>query len=154
LCERLSHYKVPILVDPKPVNMGLYRGQTLLKFNRDEAEAVSGIKCHTENGLIGAGEKLRDRYNADIVITAAADGAYLFKLDGSAPKQVPSEVLELTDVSGAGDSFIAALGLSLASKLDLERAVILANKVAGIKCGKHGTATVSAEELKRALGKN
>ena len=60
---------------------------------------------------------------------------------------VPAQAREVFDVSGAGDTVIATLGVMMARGLDMDEAVRLANRAAGIVVGKFGTASVSSEEL-------
>lgn len=84
------------------------------------------------------------------MVTRSEEGMSLFREAGEAV-HVPTQAREVFDVSGAGDTVIASLGLMLAAGVALPEAMGLANVAAGIVVGKLGTATVSAAELQHAL---
>jgi D-beta-D-heptose 7-phosphate kinase/D-beta-D-heptose 1-phosphate adenosyltransferase len=85
-----------------------------------------------------------------VLITCGKDGMVVFE-NGREPHHVVAEVRQVFDVSGAGDTVLAVLGLALASGTSFQQAAALANVAAGIVVGKVGTASVSREELERAL---
>jgi len=64
---------------------------------------------------------------------------------------IPAMAREVYDVTGAGDTVMAALSLALAAGTNLRQAAVIANYAAGIVVGKRGTATVTRTELDRAL---
>ncbi len=143
---------IPVVVDPKGTDYSKYRGATLLTPNRKEAQAASGVTIVDEESLVRAGRHLRESLDLDaMVLTRSEEGMSLFFRDG---KEVllPAEALEVFDVSGAGDTVLALLGLGLGGGLDLEEAAGLANVAAGIVVGKVGTSTVTAEEILEAVG--
>ena len=71
--------------------------------------------------------------------------------DGEAPYKIKTRARQVYDVSGAGDTVAAVLGLSLSSGFSFREAAVLANAAAGIVVGKIGTATVSRRELEAAM---
>ncbi|MDE2038493.1 MAG: D-glycero-beta-D-manno-heptose-7-phosphate kinase [Elusimicrobia bacterium] len=147
--RRLSR---PVAVDPKPEHFRLYRGVTCVTPNL--REAFAGMR-REENASLEAVVAL----GSDIVrllgcrsalITRGPDGMSLFGRNGK-PRHIPTRAREVFDVSGAGDTVIAALALALAAGARIEDAAALANHAAGIVVGKLGTATCSPAELLREL---
>jgi D-beta-D-heptose 7-phosphate kinase/D-beta-D-heptose 1-phosphate adenosyltransferase len=123
----------------------------LITPNHFEAEAGAGIRIDSEERLIEAGRKLmRELKLRYVVVTRGEAGMTLFE-KRKPPVTIPPEAREVFDVSGAGDTVIAILTLGLAAGLSLTEAAVLSNYAAGIVCGKLGTASVTAEELKAAV---
>lgn len=142
----------PVLVDPKGDDYRRYAGATLLTPNRKEAAQAAGINIVDEASLHRAAAVVQERAGVDrLVITCGPDGMVLFER-GKAPRVIRSEARQVFDVSGAGDTVIAVLGLALAAGADWAEAAALANAAAGIVVGKVGTATVSRKELALAMG--
>ncbi len=141
---------VPVLVDPKGTQFELYKGATLMTPNLAEFEAVVG-PCQDEMTLVAKGSVLMNRLNLSaLLITRGEQGMTLLRSDHS-ELHLPARAREVFDVTGAGDTVIAALAAGVASGLDLPHAVALANLAAGIVVGKQGTASVSLPELRRAI---
>jgi D-beta-D-heptose 7-phosphate kinase/D-beta-D-heptose 1-phosphate adenosyltransferase len=146
--------RVPVVVDPKGDNYDKYRGATLLTPNRKEAQVASGISITDEQGLLRAGRLLRTNLNLDaLVLTRSEEGMSLFFRDGD-DVHLPTEAREVFDVSGAGDTVLALLGLGLGAGLSIADAARVANLAAGIVVGKVGTSTVSGEELVDVAGRH
>jgi len=143
LMNFLSEYKNKIIVDPKPENKRLYMGVYLVTPNEGESLELSGC-----SEVISAGEKLKKDLGSSILITRGREGMVLF-LDSV--RIFPTYAQEVYDVSGAGDSVVAALSLSLAAGASLEEASIIANHVAGIAVSKKGTYSVKLEELRSKI---
>lgn len=140
----------PVLVDPKGSDYRPYRGATLLTPNMGEFEAVVG-PCRSEDELVEKGEKLRVELGLQALLITRSEKGMTLLQPGHAPLHLPTEAREVFDVTGAGDTVIAALAAALAAGQDLAHACRLANLAAGIVVGKLGTATVSPAELQRAL---
>ena len=135
----------PVLVDPKGDDYARYRGATLLTPNRTEFREVAG-RWKSEDELTQRAQKLRRELELDaLLITRSEEGMTLFRDEGRL--HVPTVAREVFDVSGAGDTVIAVLGVMLAARQPLADAVRWANKAAGIVVGKLGTAVVHPEEL-------
>ena len=135
----------PVLVDPKGDDYSRYRGATLITPNRSEFRAVAG-GWRTEGELTRKANDLMRRLRIQaLLITRSEEGMTLYR--PGVRLHVPAQAREVYDVSGAGDTVIATLGVMLAQGRDLEDAVRLANRAAGIVVGKFGTAVVSPQEL-------
>ncbi|MBX9589765.1 MAG: D-glycero-beta-D-manno-heptose-7-phosphate kinase [Hyphomonadaceae bacterium] len=141
----------PVLVDPKRVRLAEYRGATLIKPNRKELVAATGLPCSSNQEAAEAARQVVQATGAMILLTRSEQGMSLFRA-GTPPLHVRGEAREVFDVSGAGDTTIATLAVALAAGLPIEGGVNLANTAAGIVVGKVGTATVRIAELTRALG--
>ena len=145
-----KHKKITI-ADPKGLDFTKYAGVNLLTPNKKEATAASGLEISDPNLLAQAGEILLDKSGIEkLLITCGKDGMVLFEKDRK-PFKMGTKAREVYDVSGAGDTVIAVLGLGIAAGLSFKKAVSLANTAAGIVVGKVGTATVSPQELLQAI---
>lgn len=135
----------PVLVDPKGDDYVRYSGATLLTPNRSEFREVAGSwKDDAELGAKAA--QLRAELDLQaLLVTRSEEGMTLYR-DGQALHQ-PTQAREVFDVSGAGDTVIATLGVMLAAGLEMGDAVQWSNKAAGIVVAKLGTAVVQPEEL-------
>lgn len=145
---------LPILVDPKPNNISWYDRVTLITPNQPEAELAVGKKIQAENDLIWAGSQLLKKLKCEsVLITRGKEGMTLF-LKNRPVQHIPTVAQKVFDVSGAGDTVIATLLLSLVSGMSLPQACIVANFAAGIVVGEVGTAAVQAGDLIRVLEKS
>ena len=134
-----------VLVDPKGDDFERYRGATVLTPNLGEFRQVAG-RWSSEAELAQKAEKLRQSLGIDaLLVTRSEEGMTLFSSTGAL--HVPAVAKEVYDVSGAGDTVIATLGVMLAAGLDMAEAVRWANEAAGIVVGKLGTAVVHPDEL-------
>ena len=139
-----------ILVDPKGDEFVRYSGATLLTPNRGEFRHVVG-RWKDEADLARRAEALRVELDVEaLLVTRSEEGMSLFSSAGA--KHEPTQAQEVYDVSGAGDTVIATLGLMMAAGMGMPDAVRIANRAAGVVVGKLGTATVSREELISSLG--
>ncbi|HXE80239.1 MAG TPA: D-glycero-beta-D-manno-heptose-7-phosphate kinase [Vicinamibacterales bacterium] len=150
LMERLLHVsrarRIPLLVDPKIPHLDFYAGATLVTPNHHEAEIATHRRIRTDDDARAAAEAFRQRVECDgVLITRGEHGMWL--LDGSVEGQLPAVAREVADVTGAGDTVIAALALALAAGATASEAAWLANQAAGVVVGKFGPATVSSNEL-------
>ncbi len=140
-----------LIVDPKKPNFPYYSGMTLATPNLLEASTAAGLDIHDEASLRLAGQRLLERWDAEaILITRGEHGMTLFR-PHAAPRHFPTAARQVFDVTGAGDTVVAACALALAAGATFEDAASLANHAAGVVVGKIGTATVSAAELRHAL---
>jgi D-beta-D-heptose 7-phosphate kinase/D-beta-D-heptose 1-phosphate adenosyltransferase len=143
----------PLVVDPKRLNFAHYRRPSLVTPNRDEASQAAGIEIRDERSLARAGAALLERWQAEaVLITRGEQGMSLF-IPGAPARHFPTAARQVYDVTGAGDTVIAACALALGAGASLETAAVLANHAAGIVVGEIGTATVSAAQLKADLRK-
>jgi rfaE bifunctional protein kinase chain/domain len=138
----------PVLVDPKGEDYTRYRGATALTPNKAEFREIAG-SWKTEAELNAKAESLRRSLRLEaLLITRSEEGMTLFR--DADVLHVPAQAREVYDVSGAGDTVIATLGVKLASGARWPDAVRAANLAAGIVVGKLGTAVVHPEELAAA----
>jgi len=142
---------VPVLVDPKVRHFPLYRGVALLTPNQAEAEQATGVRIRTAADLQAAGGRILSSLRCGaVLVTRGEEGMTLF--EGKAPPvQVRTAAREVFDVTGAGDTVIATLGLAVSAGASLTEAARLANYAAGVVVGKLGTATASVEEVLAAV---
>ncbi|HAK97276.1 MAG TPA: D-glycero-beta-D-manno-heptose-7-phosphate kinase [Planctomycetes bacterium] len=138
-----------VTVDPVPPHRELYRGVTLLTPNTKEAAELLGADIRTDADLARAGAELVRRLDAHVLVTRGERGMTLFRRGGGR-LHLPTVAQEVIDVTGAGDTVIAAATLALAAGAPLEQALVLSNLAAGLVVSKSGTATVSPEELRAA----
>ena len=142
------------IADPKGLDFTKYAGTSILTPNKKEASLASGMEITNQASLVAAGSVLLDKSGIEkLLITCGKDGMVFFE-PGREPFTIHTRAREVYDVSGAGDTVIAVLGLGVAAGLPYKEAVTLANTAAGIVVGKVGTATVTRHELARALKKS
>ncbi|MDH4217038.1 MAG: D-glycero-beta-D-manno-heptose-7-phosphate kinase [Gallionella sp.] len=135
----------PVLVDPKGDDYARYCGATLLTPNRSEFREVAG-SWKSDAEFSAKAEKLRTELQLDaLLVTRSEDGMSLYRANEMLHEA--AQAREVFDVSGAGDTVIAALAVMLASGADMHEAMRIANRAAGIVVGKLGTAVVSREEI-------
>jgi D-beta-D-heptose 7-phosphate kinase/D-beta-D-heptose 1-phosphate adenosyltransferase len=140
-----------IVVDPKPENLSFYKLTTSMTPNHHEAGLAAGIKITDDKTLEKAGKKILKTLKSDsVLITRGDKGMALFEKDGSISK-IPTVARNVYDVTGAGDTVIAAFALALSVGASSKEASVLANYAAGIVVGKVGTATVTVDELCNAI---
>jgi rfaE bifunctional protein kinase chain/domain len=142
----------PVTLDSR-YRMLDFSGITSATPNEPEVEEALGIRIgHDDEKLLGAGEQLMERMELEsLVITRGRDGMVAFERDAR-PENIPifgSD--QVVDVTGAGDTVIAAFTASLAAGADPKTAARLANLAGGLVVMKRGTATVSAKELLGAI---
>jgi rfaE bifunctional protein kinase chain/domain len=134
-----------ILVDPKGTDYTRYRGATMITPNRNELAQVVG-HWTSEDDLERRAQALRAELGCKaLLLTRSEEGMTLFREDGRLHMRAAAR--EVFDVSGAGDTVIATLGVLMGGGVALPEAVALANRAGGIVVGKLGTAVVTAEEL-------
>lgn len=143
-----EHRKL-ITIDPKPRRKLKFFEPDLITPNRKEALQLAGIEPEPHQPFPAAEvcARIYEQYRPKhLVITLSEDGM-LLSHNGKAGKIIPTMAREVFDVSGAGDTAIAALTLGLAGGAMLEEAAQFANVAAGVVVGKLGTATVTPDEI-------
>ena len=143
----IAYEQVPVLVDPKLRNFNYYRPATLVTPNHFEALRMSDTEDHSDDGSLHAAKVIREKLGCDAVLITRGDRGMMLLESNDQPVFVETAAREVYDVTGAGDTVIAALAGALASGATMLEAATLANHAAGIVVGKVGTATVSADEL-------
>ena len=141
-----------VMVDPKGNDYSRYRGATVVTPNRSELQAVVG-RWKSEEDLTAKAQELREKLGlAALLVTRSDEGMTLYERDKRSHE--PARAREVFDVSGAGDTVIATLGVMLGAGMPLREAVSVANQAGGIVVGKLGTAVVHPQELRAALAQN
>ncbi len=145
-----KHNKL-ILADPKGLDFSKYAGVSIITPNKKEAGLAAGIEITDDSTLEKAGRILQEKAGIDnILITCGKNGMALFEKNKKM-YHVSAKARQVYDVSGAGDTVLAVLGLAMASGATFKQGIALANSAAGIVVGKIGTATVSPLELTQAV---
>lgn len=141
-----------VLVDPKSKSFLKYRGASVLTPNKHELEIACGHECSSdEQVLAGARKILEQAVCSAVVVTRGKAGMSVVEQGGRA-EHVRTVAKEVYDVSGAGDTAVATMGLALAGGADITHVVRLANAAAGVVVGKYGTASVTTGEVIAKLG--
>ncbi len=141
---------VPVLVDPKAIDFTAYRGATVLTPNLAEFEAVAGAS-DAEHELVSRAEALRNELDLQALVITLGERGMLVVADDSEAAILPARAREVYDVTGAGDTVIAALAAGVGAGLPILDAAGLANLAAGLVISKIGVASVTPSELKLAL---
>jgi len=134
-----------VLVDPKGEDWVRYRGATIVTPNRGEFRQVAG-RWRDEDEMTARALALRAELALEaLLVTRSEEGMTLYTAQGA--QHIPAQAREVYDVSGAGDTVIATIGVLIGAGADLGAAVRIANQAAGVVVGKLGTATVAPDEL-------
>jgi D-beta-D-heptose 7-phosphate kinase / D-beta-D-heptose 1-phosphate adenosyltransferase len=151
LCQKIidlsKSNQIKVLVDPKGTNWGKYHGANLVTPNFKEFTEACGKEFENcDNDIEKSTSSLMAEFNLEnLLITRSEQGMTLAGLDSHL--HIRAEAREVFDVSGAGDTVIAALGASLALGWDYAEAMRMANRAAGIVVAKKGTVPISIKEL-------
>jgi D-beta-D-heptose 7-phosphate kinase / D-beta-D-heptose 1-phosphate adenosyltransferase len=140
-----------VVVDPRPQNSECYHGCDYLTPNWRESRALLGLPDAepSPDGVLSVARALSARLATSVVLTLGPQGISFFSRNGTEQFAVPTLAREVFDVSGAGDTVVAAFSLALASGADHASAIAVANRAASVVVGKFGTATVTPEEILR-----
>lgn len=141
-------HNAKIFVDAKPNNLKYFEDVYLIKPNFKEfCQMVDNENLpNTDEAIKQYGLPLVQQYRCNLVITRWHKGAVLITQEGQF-YSLPTEAKQVFDVTGAWDTFLAAIVYSLSKWNDLKSAVEFGNKASWIVVGKLGTATVTPEEL-------
>lgn len=143
-----AYERLPVLIDPKMRNFNSYHPATLVTPNHHEALRMSNTEDDSDEGLHNAAKVIQQRLGCDAVLITRGDKGMMLLGSDDDPAYVKTAAREVYDVTGAGDTVIAALAAGLAAGASMIEAAMFANHAAGIVVGKVGTATASAEELR------
>lgn len=140
----------PVIVDPKGSDFSKYRNATIITPNYSEFEQVVG-KCHDEREIIKKGSGLIKELNLSTLLITRGEKGMTLIFDENEFINIKAKTREVFDVTGAGDTVVAALASSLAAGVDLVSSVRIANYAAGIVVSKLGTAFTTKDELKSVI---
>ena len=138
-----------VIVDPRPQHASFYTGCDYLTPNWKEARALLGWPnaAVTDEEIHRTGRAVAERFGCGVVLTLGPRGISLFPRDGGEPVTAAAAAREVFDVSGAGDTVVAAFALATAAGASAAESATFANRAAAIVVGKQGTATVSPQEM-------
>jgi len=143
--------KIPVFVDPKVENFRFFSPVTFIAPNHLETERILHSSCRTNEEVESAGRRLMSLIKClFLIIKRGEQGMSVFEPDKK-PLHIPTLAREVFDVTGAGDTVLAAVSLALLAGASIREAAILANAAAGVVVGKVGTATVTPAELAAQL---
>jgi len=146
--ESCSRLNIPSILDPKSNDFSKYKGATFIKPNRKEAEQAAGIKIQDKRSLQIASETIKKITCAKAVITTLSeDGMGLYMNDQLSI--IPTKAQKVFDVTGAGDTCLAAFAYEYMLTNDANLACEFANDAAAVVVAKVGSATASIEEIDR-----
>jgi D-beta-D-heptose 7-phosphate kinase/D-beta-D-heptose 1-phosphate adenosyltransferase len=140
----------PIVIDPKGKDFNKYLGATILTPNISEFEEIVG-KCNSDEEIEEKGTNLLNNLKIEALLITRGERGMTLLSNNDKPLHLPAKAKEIFDVTGAGDTVVALLGLCIACGLSFIESVQISNIAASIVVSKHGTATVSPNELSKAL---
>jgi D-glycero-beta-D-manno-heptose-7-phosphate kinase len=145
--------KTFVSVDPKVGHFHCYKNVSLITPNVFEASLASGLEIRDEKSLLNAGRILLKKVPCDsVLITRGEHGMSLFRKNRVV--HIPTAAKNVYDVTGAGDTVIAAFTLARAAGASMENSAVIANHAAGIVVAEVGTAVVTPDQLRKSLSLN
>lgn len=142
---------VKTIVDSKEPLLSKYYNASIIKPNRKEASIATGIKIVDDETLTQACKKIAHDTNCEaVIVTLSEEGMGIYHQNKLT--RIPTKALEIFDVTGAGDTVIAAIAFALLNGFDLIQACDFANHAAAVVVGKPGSATATLQEI-NAVGK-
>lgn len=138
------------IVDPKGMDFSRYRGVNIIKPNKKEASQATGVKIKDRASLQGACEKIKEITGCDdVIITMSEEGMAFYT--GNELSVIPTKAIDVVDITGAGDTVLASLGMAIASGNSLHDACDFANHAAAVVVSKVGSATATIEEIDKKM---
>jgi D-beta-D-heptose 7-phosphate kinase/D-beta-D-heptose 1-phosphate adenosyltransferase len=142
---------IPLIVDPKGTDFSRYGKATLIKPNLSELAAALGRSLLSDEDVEAGLRQMLEQISAHALLVTRSEKGLSFMERGENVVHFPAEKRDVYDVSGAGDTSLAALGIALGAGASLKTASRYALLAAGIAVGKPGTAVVSDEEIRDEL---
>jgi len=136
-----------VVVDPKSSDFAKYSGAFLVTPNYNELFRAAGLKTKSPDLVEETARGLMKKHGiGNLLITLGAEGMIL--VEGDRPStHIHSKAMEVYDVTGAGDTVIAAVSAAVSAGMSLDDACFVANIAAAVVVGKPGTATASPREI-------
>ncbi len=141
-----------VIIDPKVADWSVYGEADLIKPNAAELAQATGLPTGTDEEVEAALRRAGERFPARRVLVTRADKGMSYVADDGAVRHHRGKPVEVFDVSGAGDTSLAAIGLALAHGADLATLATFATLASRIAVTKRGTAIVSLDEIRAGLG--
>ena len=136
-----------IIVDPKKDDFDHYNGVNIITPNLDELQKATKMKIDDNESIIKACRKLIEEYSIEYVVAKKGDKGITVVGEDNFVKHIKPHTVENPDVTGAGDTVIAALSIVYAKTNDIEFSAKFANAAAAIAVDKTGTASVTIDEI-------
>lgn len=151
IIEQANKQNKKVIIDPKGSNWDKYNNAYLVTPNVKELSEVCGFEIENKDeDVIKYGSIIREKYNLTyLIVTRSEKGITI--IGENHIKTIPTQAMEVFDVSGAGDTVISSIAVFLGLNLNIDDAVYLANAAAGVVVGKLGTAPITLSELHYAL---
>jgi rfaE bifunctional protein kinase chain/domain len=144
-----------VAIDPKPGNYRSYKGASVITPNLKEVSEMAVIKIHSDDDIVSAARHIFNELKCtSILITLGDRGMALFEKEDKPVQWLQTRAREVFDVTGAGDTVIAAFTLALSAGASMKIAAELANFAAGIVVGKIGTASVTRDEIREYINES
>jgi len=136
-----------IIADIKPIKSGIYKNIYALSPNTKEAETMSGIKIKDNASAASAARIISKKFLTSVFLTRGESGITVCDKKNNRVSHLASKAVSVFDVTGAGDTVMAVLGLLLSESSDLVLAGQIANLAAAYVVSRPGTASISSREL-------
>jgi rfaE bifunctional protein kinase chain/domain len=151
LSSKAKAANILLVVDPKPLNFSLYKNIDGITPNLKEAQLLTHKKIITNSQASDAVKSIRRKFGTKFSLITRGDKGITAIEKGKKPFHLPALSHEVFDVTGAGDTVISVLVLSLISGATLKEAVNLANVAASMVVERIGTSQVAAEEIQNRI---
>jgi len=138
---------IPVIVDPKGKDYGVYRGASVVTPNRKELSEAAGMAVDDDASVVAACRRVIEASGVMAVVATRSERGMTVVTATGGVDHLPAQAREVFDVSGAGDTVVAVLAAALATGAPLTEAARVANLAGGVVVGKVGTAVVRASEL-------
>ncbi len=146
IIEYANKHNVKVIVDPVGSDYEKYKGASFVIVNKEEAAKATNIDIENDDRLLDALKVLKENLGTnESIITLAEEGIAILRENKIC--KIPTVPLEVFDVTGSGDTVLAALGFALALENDIYESVKFANLATGIVLRKFGSGTASIEEI-------
>ena len=143
-----------LIVDPKKGDFSLYKNTHIITPNLNELQRATKIKIKDDKSLIDACNELIAKYNFNYIVAKKGSKGMTIVGKNSFVKHIKANSVDHPDVTGAGDTVIAALSIAYAKTQDIELSARFANNAAATAVSKSGTATVTIDEINNYIGLN
>lgn len=145
---------IPVFVDPKFNNFFAFEDVFVMKPNKKEAQNALGMNLETKEDILKAGKILLERLNCNnVLLTLGSKGMMLFESGGKI-SSIPTIARQVADVSGAGDTAIATLSVSIAGGADIKEAASISNYASGAVCELPGIVSITKEMIIDTIDNN
>ena len=140
-----------VIIDPKKDSFSHYKGATIITPNLNELDKASDIEIKDDESIVNACNQLIKENSFEYIVAKKGNQGITIVGNDNFVKHIEAYHIENPDVTGAGDTVIAALSIAYAQTNDIEFSAKFANAAAAVVVRKNGTATVTIQEIKELL---